>query len=72
MARRLIIRSKCPICGEPVEEVPDGVLRRSPGYHNAEMVVTKTGYKQYIHNSCWYGMIEEQKKRKTEQTQSVS
>lgn len=63
MAKRLIVRTRCPICGESVQEVPDGELRRNPGNHNAEMVVTRTGYKQYIHSSCWYGMIEEQKKR---------
>lgn len=62
MARRLIIRTKCPLCGEMVDEVPDGVLKQNPHYNNAEFVVTRTGYKQYIHSSCWYGMIEEQKK----------
>lgn len=62
MARRLIVRTRCPICGEQVEPVPDGVLKQRPGTNNAEMVVTRTGYKQYIHSSCWYGMIEEQKK----------
>lgn len=62
MARRLIVRTRCPICGEQVPAVPDGVLKLNPGTDNAEMVVTRTGYKQYIHSSCWYGMIEEQKK----------
>lgn len=61
MARRLIILHKCPLCGEEVEQVPDGILRREPGYHNTEMVVTRTGYKQYIHSSCWYKMIEERR-----------
>ena len=63
MSKRLIVRTRCPICGDQVEPVPDGILRREPHYNNAEMVVTRTGYKQYIHTSCWYGMIEEQKKR---------
>ena len=51
MARRLIIRTTCPLCGKQVE----------PGTNDAEMVVTRSGYKQYIHSSCWYGMIAEQK-----------
>ena len=53
MARRLIIRTTCPLCGEQVE----------PGTNDAEMVVTRSGYKQYIHSSCWYDMIAEQKER---------
>lgn len=60
MARRLIIRTKCPLCGDQVEEVPDGVLKRKPHHNNAEFVVTRTGYKQYIHTSCWYEMIKKQ------------
>lgn len=64
MSRRLIIRTRCPICGEEVEPVPDGVLKQNPHFKNTEMVVTRTGYKQYIHTSCWYGMIEEQKKKR--------
>lgn len=63
MARgKLIVRTKCSICGEHVEAVPDGILKKQPGYNNVEFVVTRTGYKQYIHSSCWYGMIEEQKR----------
>lgn len=61
MARRLITISRCPLCGEPVEEVTDAILKKTPGYHNAELVVTRTGYKQYIHSSCWYKMIEEKR-----------
>lgn len=61
MARRLIVISKCPLCGKSVEQVPDGVLKRNPHYHNAEMVVTRTGLKQYIHSSCWYDMIKEKR-----------
>ena len=57
MARRLIIRATCPLCGEQVE----------PGTNDAEMVVTRSGCKQYIHSSCWYGMIAEQKERRKEQ-----
>ena len=65
MARtKLIIRNKCPYCGEEVEMVPDGILKKNPGHNNTEFVVTRTGYKQYIHSSCWYGMIENQKKNK--------
>lgn len=63
MAKRLIVRTKCPLCGGQVEEVPDSVLKRNPHYHNAEMVVTRTGYKQYIHSSCWYDMIAKQKEQ---------
>ena len=61
MARRLIINCRCPLCGGQVEQVPDGVLKQNPHYHNAEMVVTKTGIKQYIHSSCWYDMIREKR-----------
>lgn len=61
MGRRLITVSKCPLCGEQVEEVPDAVLKKSPHYNNCELVVTRTGFKQYIHSSCWYKMIEEKK-----------
>ena len=61
MARRLIINDRCPICGDHVEKVQDSVLKQNPGYHNTEMVVTKTGIKQYIHSSCWYDMIKEKR-----------
>lgn len=61
MARRLIINNKCPLCGEEVEAVPDGVLKQRPHFNNAEFVVTRTGFKQYIHSSCWYKMIEEKR-----------
>ena len=57
MARRLIIRTTCPLCGKQVE----------PGMIDAEIVVTRSGYKQYIHSSCWYGMIAEQKEQRKEQ-----
>ena len=67
MARRLIIRTTCPLCGKQVEAVPDGVLKQQPGMNDAEMVVTRSGYKQYIHSSCWYDMIAEQKERHKEQ-----
>ena len=55
MARRLIIRTTCPLCGEQVE----------PGTNDAEIVVTRSGYKQYIHSSCWYDMIAEQKENRS-------
>ena len=57
MARRLIIETTCPLCGKQVE----------PGTDDVEMVVTRSGCKQYIHSSCWYDMIEEQKERRKEQ-----
>ena len=66
MARRLIIRTTCPLCGKQVEVVPDGVLKQQPGMNDAEMVVTRSGYKQYIHSSCWYDMIAEQKELRNE------
>ena len=56
MTRRLIIETTCPLCGGQVE----------PGTNDAEMVVTRSGYKQYIHSSCWYGMIAEQKELRKE------
>lgn len=61
MGRRLIVNTRCPLCGDVVEQVPDGVLKQNPHYHNTEMVVTRTGIKQYIHSSCWYKMIEEKR-----------
>lgn len=61
MARRLIINVRCPICCEAVEVVPDAILKRQPGYKNAEFVVTRTGTKQYYHSSCWYEMIREKR-----------
>lgn len=61
MAKRLIVVTRCPLCGEHVEQVPDGVLKTNPHHHNVEMVVTRTGFKQYIHSSCWYDMIREKR-----------
>ena len=65
MARRLIIRTTCPLCGKQVEAVPDGALKQQPGMNDAEMVVTRSGCKQYIHSSCWYDMITEQKENRS-------
>lgn len=67
MTRRLIINTTCPLCGKEVEAVPDGILKQQPGMNDAEMIVTRSGYKQYIHSSCWYGMIAEQKELRKEQ-----
>ena len=67
MARQLIIRTTCPLCGKQVEAVPDGVIKQQPGIIDAEIVVTRSGYKQYIHSSCWYRMIAKQKERRKEQ-----
>lgn len=61
MGRRLITITRCPLCGEQVEQVPDSILKQNPGQSNAELVVTRTGLKQYIHSSCWYSMIEEKR-----------
>ena len=65
MAHRLIIRTTCPLCGKQVEAVPDGVLKQQPGMIDAEMVVTRSGCKQYIHSSCWYDMITEQNENRS-------
>ena len=65
MAHRLIIKTTCPLCGKQVEAVPDGVLKQKPGMIDAEIVVTRSGYKQYIHSSCWYRMIAEQKENRS-------
>ena len=67
MARRLIIETTCPLCGGQVEAVPDSALKQQPGMIDAEIVVTQSRYKQYIHSSCWYDMIAEQKERRKEQ-----
>lgn len=61
MGRRMIVNGKCPICGKPVEQVPDSVLKQHPHQNDAEIVVTKRGLKQYIHSSCWYDMIKNKK-----------
>lgn len=61
MAKRLIVNNRCPLCGDHVEIVQDSILKQTPGYHNTEMVVTRTGIKQYIHSSCWYDMIKEKR-----------
>ena len=61
MARRLIVNTRCPLCGDSVEAVPDNVLKQNPHFNNAELVVTRTGIKQYIHSSCWYDMIREKR-----------
>ena len=58
MARRMIVNTKCPLCGKPVEHVPDAILKQHPHENNCEMVVTKRGLKQYIHTECWYDMIK--------------
>ena len=63
MTRRLIIRTTCPLCAKQVKAVPDRALKQQPEMIDAEMVVTRSGYKQYIHSSCWYDMIAEQKER---------
>lgn len=61
MGKRLIVNTNCPLCGEHVTEVPPSVLVKNPGQSDAELVITKTGIKQYIHSSCWYKMIEEKR-----------
>ena len=61
MRPKLRINNKCPLCGEEVTIVPDNILKQNPGTNNTELVVTRTGIKQYIHSSCWYKMIEEKR-----------
>ena len=61
MAQRLIIIDRCPLCGEEVEQVPDGILRKNPHEYNTEMIVTRTGLKQYLHSNCWYDMIRDRR-----------
>lgn len=58
MGRRLIVNNRCPLCGEPVQQVADSILKQHPHQNNCELVVTKRGLKQYIHTSCWYDMIK--------------
>jgi hypothetical protein len=59
MAQRLIVSTRCPICGDYVERVPDNTLLNSPDQYNAELVVTKRGVKQYLHSTCWSHIIKE-------------
>lgn len=61
MSRRLITNVRCPLCGEHVDEVPPSMLMKEPEKYDAELVITKTGIKQYIHSSCWYKMIAEKR-----------
>ena len=62
MARpRLITNNKCPLCGGEAEVIPDSILKQHPHMNDTELVVTRTGIKQYIHSSCWYKMIEEKR-----------
>ena len=57
---RLIIRNRCSICGKEVELVPDNVLKVRHDEYDTEYVVTHSGYKQYIHSSCWAKKIKKQ------------
>jgi hypothetical protein len=57
MGKRLLTNNKCPLCGDYVQEIPDGILKKHPHEDNVEMVVTKRGLKQYIHTNCWNEMI---------------
>lgn len=61
MGRRMITNTRCPLCGEHVEQVPDSILKQKPHQNNCELVVTKRGLKQYIHTSCWDEMIKNKK-----------
>lgn len=61
MGKRLRINNRCPLCGGTVEVVPDNILKQNPHMNDTELVVTRTGIKQYIHSSCWYKMIEEKR-----------
>lgn len=61
MARRLLTNHKCPLCGEEVAYIPDGILKQNPHCDNVELVVTRRGLKQYIHTTCWTGMIQNKK-----------
>ena len=61
MSKRLILNTRCPLCGGHVEAIPPSMLMKHPGQGDAELVITKTGIKQYIHSSCWYKMIEEKR-----------
>lgn len=61
MAQRLRVIKNCPLCGDEVEQVPDSELKKNPHDYNTEMVVTKTGLKQYIHTNCWVDMIREKR-----------
>ena len=61
MAKRLRINNRCPLCGDFVDIVPDSILKQGTHESDTELVVTRTGIKQYIHSSCWYSMIKEKR-----------
>lgn len=58
MSRRMLTNNRCPLCGDYVNIIPDGILKQHPHEDGVELVVTKRGLKQYIHTSCWTNMIE--------------
>lgn len=66
MARRIIVDTRCWICGNYVDKVPDKELMMHPHPYNAEFVVTHLGRKQYLHSKCWNEMIEKQKENRRE------
>ena len=61
MAKRMITVTRCPLCGDHVQEVPPVLLLKNPDNYNAELVITKHGLKQYIHSTCWNSMIKEKR-----------
>ena len=61
MARYVIVSTRCPLCGNSVERVPDNTLMKSPDLYDAELVVTRRGVKQYLHSTCWNAMIKEKR-----------
>lgn len=61
MSRRLITNNRCPLCGGVIEAIPYSILIKNPHMNDTELVITKSGVKQYIHSSCWYKMIVEKR-----------
>ena len=55
MARKLIVNTKCYLCGNEV-------YYKDPAENeNSEWIQTKRGLKQFLHTNCWTEMIEKQK-----------
>ena len=52
MGRHLIVINRCSLCGENIERVPNSISKAHPDDYDAEMIVTRTSLKQYLHSSC--------------------
>lgn len=66
MTRRLLVSTRCPLCNNEVDIIPDHILKKSEDHQNCEFVVTKRGLKQYFHTTCFNELIKKQHEEKEE------